>query len=89
LPKAQLADEDYIPVVDGLKPLQYMLDVMNDPKIDPTRRDRMAIAAAPYCHPRISDRRVTMKEQRATAAQTASTDTEWEIDLNLGAKPIQ
>ena len=25
---------------------------MRDPKVDPKRRDRMAIAAAPYCHPR-------------------------------------
>jgi hypothetical protein len=35
-------------------PLQHMLDVMDDPKASQDRRDRMAIAAAPYLHPRLS-----------------------------------
>lgn len=35
-------------------PLDYMLEVLND-KTQPTlRRDRMAIAAAPYLHPRLN-----------------------------------
>lgn len=33
-------------------PLDYMLSVMNDPNADAARRDRMAIAAAPFMHPR-------------------------------------
>lgn len=33
-------------------PLTYMLDVMNDEKADAIRRDRMAVAAAPFCHTR-------------------------------------
>lgn len=33
-------------------PLEYMLSVMNDPAGDPSRRDRMAIAAAPFVHGR-------------------------------------
>jgi phage terminase small subunit len=37
------------------KQLEYMLAVMNDPDADPVRRDRMAIAAAPYVHARITD----------------------------------
>jgi hypothetical protein len=41
----------------GENPLQYMLRVIRDEKVDPIRRDRMAIAAAPYCHPRIADDR--------------------------------
>jgi hypothetical protein len=35
-------------------PLHYMLSVVADPTADVDRRDRMAIAAAPFCHPRIS-----------------------------------
>lgn len=37
---------------EGLDPLAYMLKVMNDPKAEKERRDRMAIAAAPFVHPR-------------------------------------
>jgi phage terminase small subunit len=33
-----------------LSPLEYMLKVLNDPKAEPERRDRMAIAAAQYVH---------------------------------------
>lgn len=36
----------------GLSPLEYMLSVMADPDADPLRRDRMAVAAAPFLHPR-------------------------------------
>ena len=35
---------------ENLEPLAYMLKVMNDPREDAGRRDRMAIAAAPFCH---------------------------------------
>ena len=31
-------------------PLQYMLDVMNDPGADERLRSQMAVAAAPYMH---------------------------------------
>src|SRR5215831_115582 len=36
-------------------PLEYMLAVMQDPTADALRRDRMAIAAAPYVHPRAGE----------------------------------
>ncbi len=38
----------------GLAPLDYMLKVMRNPKIDMARRDEMAKAAAPYVHPRLA-----------------------------------
>ena len=38
----------------GLLPLTYMLEVMRDAKADQKRRDAMAIAAAPYLHPKLS-----------------------------------
>ena len=31
----------------GLLPLDYMLSVVRDPAVEPERRDRMAVAAAP------------------------------------------
>ncbi|HEY1803741.1 MAG TPA: hypothetical protein VGG45_04620 [Terracidiphilus sp.] len=38
----------------GIMPLDYMLSVMRDPAADDKRRDAMAVAAAPYLHPRLS-----------------------------------
>jgi hypothetical protein len=38
----------------GIIPLDYMLAVMRDETAPDERRDAMAIAAAPYCHPRLS-----------------------------------
>jgi hypothetical protein len=38
----------------GILPLDYMLSVMRDPNTEPKRRDSMAIAAAPYLHPKLS-----------------------------------
>jgi hypothetical protein len=38
----------------GEMPLDYMLRVMRDPTADNDRRDNMARAAAPYCHPRLA-----------------------------------
>ena len=37
----------------GEVPLDYMLKVMRDENEPSERRDRMAIAAAPFCHPRL------------------------------------
>jgi len=42
-------------VKEGLTPLEYMLAVLRDRTVDPERRDRMAAAAAPYIHPRLSN----------------------------------
>jgi hypothetical protein len=38
----------------GILPLDYMLSVMRDPAADDKRRDAMAMAAAPYLHPKLS-----------------------------------
>jgi hypothetical protein len=38
----------------GEMPLDYMLTVMRDPKVDAKRRDAMAMAAAPYLHAKLS-----------------------------------
>jgi hypothetical protein len=41
-------------IKNGVTPLDYMLSVLRDPNAGPERRDRMAIAAAPYIHPRLN-----------------------------------
>ena len=38
----------------GILPLDYMLSVMRDAKAESKRRDAMAMAAAPYLHPKVS-----------------------------------
>ena len=38
----------------GTLPLDYMLGIMRDPAGDHKRRDAMAMAAAPYLHPRLT-----------------------------------
>lgn len=58
----------------GMSPLDYMLTVMNDNESDSERRDRMAIAAAPYVHARASDVVGGKKEQQQDAAERVSAD---------------
>ena len=41
-------------IATGVLPLDYMLRVMRDSAADSKRRDAMAMAAAPYLHPRLS-----------------------------------
>jgi hypothetical protein len=38
----------------GILPLDYMLLVMRDARADNKRRDAMAMAAAPFLHPRLN-----------------------------------
>jgi hypothetical protein len=65
----------------GLLPLDYMLSVVRDPTADVSRRDRMAIAAAQYCHPRAADTRASKRAQQAKAAKAAAAGSEWAGDL--------
>jgi hypothetical protein len=71
--------------LNGMLPLDYMLAVIRDPNATQLRRDKMAIAAAPYCHARkTEDLPKGQKAQRAEAAATAGgADTEWSDDLEV------
>ena len=66
------------PAPGRLSPLEYMLAVMNDPDADDARRDRMAIAAAPYVHVRAADAKLGKKEKAEQAALTAVRGTSWD-----------
>ena len=52
-------------------PLQYMLDVMNDPGADERLRSQMAVAAAPYMHMKKGD--LGKKDEQADKAKAAAT----------------
>lgn len=67
----------------GMKPLEYMLEVMNDQSVDSTRRDRMAIAAAPFVHARaVAAKSKLAAAQEAAAVVSAGGAGEWGDDLN-------
>jgi hypothetical protein len=62
-----------------------MLAVINDPTADVERRDRMAICAAQYCHPRAANHSKGMKAAaRETAREAAhEVDDVWGNDLRV------
>src|SRR4029079_38223 len=49
----------------GESPLEYMLRVMHDENEPLARRDYMAKAAAPYIHPRLASKEVTVNQPLA------------------------
>lgn len=75
-PPAEVASVAFVPnllaAMDaGKKPLDYMLGVMNDETADDERRDKMAMAAAPYLHAKRGEG--GKKEERQAAGQKASS----------------
>ena len=63
------------PEIKERSPLEYMLDVMNDLQVEVQRRDRMAIAAAPFVHVRAGETKPGKKELADHSAQTAGVGT--------------
>jgi hypothetical protein len=57
----------------GMTPLDYMLTVMNDDAAAMERRDRMAIAAAPFVHSKAEGEQEGKKAQRQANAEAASS----------------
>jgi len=49
----------------GEAPLEYMLRVMHDESEPTARRDDMAKAAAPYIHPRLASKELTIHQPLA------------------------
>jgi len=52
--KRQVTADMIVETADGYLPLSYMLALMRDEQAEPSRRDAMAIQAAPYCHARLT-----------------------------------
>jgi phage terminase small subunit len=57
---------------DNETPLEYMLRVMNDPKVDSDMRARMATAAAPYVHQRQGEGMGKKEEQDERAKKAGA-----------------
>lgn len=80
LQKAQKTAAPPVPPADvlapaadaGMTPLEYMLTVMRDADQDPARRDRMAMAAAPFVHIRPADAKPGKKDIQAETAKQAA-----------------
>ena len=65
----------------GITPLDHMLAVLNDPNEGWKRKDAMAVAAAPYLHPRLSNVEHSGEIARPTvirAPSVAASVEEWE-----------
>ncbi len=70
--KPIIAEQENISTRKGSKtPLEYMLDIVNDETADEARRDRLAIAAAPFVHARAGEG--GKKDERQAAAKKASS----------------
>jgi hypothetical protein len=52
--KRQQALVDALEISERSTPLSYMLRVMNDPSAPVERRDKMALAAAPFLHSKLT-----------------------------------
>ena len=65
----------------GVLPLDYLLELLNDPNADPRRRDWAAKVAVAFVHRKLADTPVGKKAQRAEAARHAGVGTPWGDDL--------
>lgn len=72
---AAVGEKSPAAVTDGeaVTPLEFMLRVMNDPNEPGERRDRCAIAAAPYVHSRKGEAGSGKKETAAEKARLAAS----------------
>jgi len=68
------------PVSFELTPLAYLLELINDEAADPRRRDKAAVAAAPYVHAKPGPD--GKKRRQAAEARKAGQGTQWAADLD-------
>lgn len=71
--EAPTAEADESAALAAANPLEYMLAVMRNPGVEAARRDRMAIAAAPFMHARREGQAPGKRELGAAAAEKAAT----------------
>jgi hypothetical protein len=78
LGRVRLSRRELDAVSRGKTPLEYALSVMRDPAVEVERRDKLAMAALPYCHAKIErPAKLGKKEALELAAEEAGTDSEW------------
>ena len=71
----------------GEAPLEYMLRVMHDESEPIARRDDMAKAAAPYIHPRLASKDLTIKQPLAGLSNDELADLIERIRLLKTGRP--
>lgn len=69
--KREAPEPQTAPAPTEYKPLEYMLKVMNDSNENAEMRARMAVAAAPYVHPKAGEQ--GKKEQKNEAAKRVAS----------------
>jgi hypothetical protein len=74
-----MVDEEAI--LNGITPLEYMLNVLRDATQDVARRDEMARAAAPYCHSRLAT--TEMKVEQHPLSNKTSQELRLELVQHL------
>jgi len=79
-PPPKPPDGGLTPLSFQLSPLQYLLATLNDETADARRREKAAIAAAPFVHSKPAP--TGKKAEAAKAAQKAGRGTEWATDLD-------
>lgn len=57
----------------GITPLEYMLQVINDPKADVDLKARLAIAAAPFVHRKKQEFKMGKKDEQSEKAKKAGS----------------
>jgi hypothetical protein len=77
LPGAKIVDGELHMPEDWQLPLEYLAGVLNNPAADPLRRDRVAQAMAPYCHPKRAEVGIGAKQRAEEQAKRAGDGTEW------------
>lgn len=63
----------------GMSPLEYMLGVMRGEIEGDDRRDRMAVAAAPYCHGKVAESAGGKKGQRQERAEQSASGGRFKV----------
>ena len=62
----------------NMTPLDFMLKVMRDPEADPMRRDRMAMAAAPFIHLKAAEAKLGKREEaKRKAAEVGAASSKF------------
>jgi hypothetical protein len=68
-------------VASGETPLEYMLNVMRDKKVETSRRDAMALAAAPFCHAKLAPRIASLEPALKDVRKDEEAEKEREAHL--------
>jgi hypothetical protein len=85
LPGAMIVDGELVMPKGWMLPLVYMAGILNNPAIDPLRRDRIAGMMAPYVHSKRAEASVTAKQKVEDQAKKAGDGTEWAGILRTAA----